>query len=126
MDFTIIEYQKLLQSLLKQNAKFQTLQEFLGKLESKSIILRHDVDKLPQNSLQFAQLQNEWGIQGSYYFRIVPESFNPKIIEQIAELGHEIGYHYETFDIAAKLLKTNYGLRITKSRKKQLSCLKSI
>ena len=62
---------------------------------NKCIVLRHDVDKLPENSLRFAQIQHELGITGSYYFRIVPESFNPKIIEKIAGLGHEIGSHYE-------------------------------
>ncbi|MBA7531110.1 hypothetical protein ES705_23321 [subsurface metagenome] len=41
-------------------------------------------------------------IKGTYYFRIVTQSFNPEIIEQIAELGHEIGYHYEDFVLAVK------------------------
>jgi len=35
------------------------------------------------------------GISGSYYFRIVPESYDETIIRQISGLGHEIGYHYE-------------------------------
>jgi hypothetical protein len=65
-----------------------------------SIVLRHDVDKLPLNSLQFAQIQHDLGIKGSYYFRIVPQSFNPQIMEQIAKLGHEIGCHFENDDIA--------------------------
>ncbi len=38
------------------------------------------------------------GIKGTYYFRIVRESFDEKIISAIASLGHEIGYHYETMD----------------------------
>ena len=59
------------------------------------VILRHDVDLLPQNSLAFAKIQHELGIKASYYFRIVPESYNEKIIAEIADLGHEIGYHYE-------------------------------
>ena len=44
-------------------------------------------------------------IKGTYYFRIVPESFEPKIIEKIAGLGHEIGYHYEDIDFAAQNYK---------------------
>jgi hypothetical protein len=75
------------------------------KPKSNSIILRHDVDKLPENSLQFAQIQHALGIKGSYYFRIVPESFNVKIIKEIAALGHEIGFHYETVDLAAQSIK---------------------
>jgi hypothetical protein len=56
------------------------------------------VDDLPMNSLQFARIQVENGIKGSYYFRNVPGSFDKKVIEEIAGLGHEIGYHYETMD----------------------------
>jgi hypothetical protein len=56
------------------------------------------VDALPKNSLQFAQIQAEKGIVGTYYFRIIPQSFDEEIIRKIAALGHEIGYHYETMD----------------------------
>ncbi len=61
-------------------------------------ILRHDVDKLPENSLDTAKIEKELGIKGTYYFRILPESFNEKIIRQIADMGHEIGYHYEELE----------------------------
>ena len=43
----------------------------------------------------FARLEQELGVKGSYYFRIVPASFNEQIIKEISALGHEIGYHYE-------------------------------
>jgi hypothetical protein len=69
------------------------------------IILRHDVDLLPQNSLRFARIQAEMGIKGSYYFRAVPESWDEKIIKEIASLGHEVGYHYENMDEASSKLK---------------------
>ena len=80
---------------------FQTFREYIQNPPESSIILRHDVDKLPRNSLKFAQIQNKLGIKGSYYFRIVPQSFNP----QIAELGHEIGYHYEDYGIIGERAK---------------------
>jgi len=54
---------------------------------------------LPLNSLKFAQIQNELGIQGTYYFRAVPESWDDRIIAEIYRLGHEIGYHYENLTI---------------------------
>jgi len=105
MDFTLKKYQILIKTLIKQDYNFQTFQKFLEKPKSKSIVLRHDVDKLPENSLRFAKIQNELGIKGSYYFRIVPESFNTDIIKEIAELGHEVGYHYEDVDLAVKSMK---------------------
>jgi hypothetical protein len=62
----------------------------------KFVILRHDVDSLPLNSLRLARLEASLGIRGTYYFRSEPDGFNEDIIRQIAGLGHETGYHYET------------------------------
>lgn len=100
MDFTITQYKKLLQTLLGQNYSFQTFDNFLIESNNKAVILRHDVDLLPQNSLLFANIQKELGIKGSYYFRAVPESWDEDIILEIASMGHEVGYHYETMDTA--------------------------
>ena len=35
-------------------------------------------------------------MKASYYFRAVPESWDEPIIKEIASLGHEVGYHYES------------------------------
>ncbi|HAF30862.1 MAG TPA: hypothetical protein DCG75_17620 [Bacteroidales bacterium] len=96
-----------------------------GEGQAKTIILRHDVDKLPENSLRFAQIQHELGIKGSYYFRMVPESYDPEIIEKIAKLGHEIGYHYEDVDLAAKML-TKQETRNKKQETEKLLAEKAI
>lgn len=96
MDFTVKKYKELLQSLKAQGYKFQTFEEFLASPnEPKSIVLRHDVDLLPYNSLAFAKIQASMGVKGVYYFRAVPESWDESVIKEIASLGHEIGYHYE-------------------------------
>ncbi|MBE0637806.1 MAG: hypothetical protein IH598_04740 [Bacteroidales bacterium] len=96
MDFTIKQYQQLLKSLQHAGFFFQTFKEYLqDPMQDKAIILRHDVDLLPQNSLQFAQIQHDFGVKGSYYFRAVPESWDEKVIKEIHALGHEVGYHYE-------------------------------
>ena len=102
MDFTIITYKKLLDALKKQGFAFQTFAEFIQKPAEKVIVLRQDVDRLPENSLQFARIQAGRGIKGTYYFRIVPGSWDERIIREIYDLGHEIGYHYEDVSLAAK------------------------
>ncbi|MHC1703436.1 MAG: hypothetical protein AB9846_05960 [Tenuifilaceae bacterium] len=101
-DFTISEYTNLLNSLLKKGYQFQTFSDFLIAPLERTIILRHDVDRKPENSLQTAKIENELGIKGSYYFRIVQQSFNSNIIKEIISLGHEIGYHYEDVDIVSR------------------------
>lgn len=95
MDFTLSSYKHLINILIKNYWEFQTFHEYLIKPKKRCIILRHDVDLLPQNSLTFARIQNKHGIKGSYYFRAVPESMDELVIKEIADLGHEIGYHYE-------------------------------
>ena len=97
MDFTIRTYKQLLEALNNSSYAFQPFAEFIENPEEKAIVLRHDVDERPQNALKMAQLESELGIRATYYFRIVKISNNPKIIKQIVDLGHEIGYHYEDY-----------------------------
>ena len=101
-DFTLVSYRKLLTALCESDFNIMTLEAFVqGTGEfGKVAILRHDVDTRPQNALAFARLQSEMGVKGTYYFRIVKQSFDSDIIKEIAGLGHEIGYHYEDFTLA--------------------------
>lgn len=99
-DFTIDIYLSLLEELQKCGYQFQTFLEFLHKPGQRTIILRHDVDDRKLNALQFARIQFKKGIKGTYYFRMVPQSFDKGIIREIASMGHEIGYHYEDMDFA--------------------------
>jgi len=46
-----------------------------------------------------AKIEYQSGIKASYYFRVIPQSNKPHIIRKIAELGHEIGYHYEDLSL---------------------------
>ena len=105
MDFTLTLYRTLLETLQQQGFSFQTFGDFIPAADKRLIILRHDVDLLPLNSLEFAKIEAEKGIKGTYYFRIVPESFDEKIIKEIHSLGHEIGYHYEDLSFAQAKLK---------------------
>ena len=78
MDFTLKRYRALLRAL-----------------KGRDVILRHDVDKRPGNSLRMARMEAEEGWKAVYYFRAVPCSWDEKVIREIAAMGHEIGYHYE-------------------------------
>lgn len=105
MDFTLSKYQQLLVALQQQGYQFITFEQYCDKvvkgevLPAQYIIMRHDVEAVPENSLVFAQIEHELGIRASYYFRVVPASNQPEYIQQIAALGHEIGYHYEDMAI---------------------------
>ena len=53
MDFAIKQYAELPHALKTNKNNFQTFDDFLNEPEEKSIILRHDVDLLPINTLRF-------------------------------------------------------------------------
>lgn len=95
MDFNIQVFFKLINALKNKGFSFQTVEEFIKDPKDKVVIFRHDVDRHPKHSFQFALIEYEYDIKGTYYFRIVNKSFHPEIIRNIVNLGHEIGYHYE-------------------------------
>ena len=80
-----------------------TLEQFCLEKESlndvRLVILRHDVDLKAENSLATAKIEHSLGLAASYYFRVHEQSNKPEIIKAIAEMGHEIGYHYEDMSI---------------------------
>lgn len=99
-DFTVAIYRRLLDALLEQGYTFQPFRNFLEAPAERVVMLRHDVDARKLHSLQFARIQHEKGVAGTYFFRVVPQSFDEQVIREIEELGHEIGYHYEDMDFS--------------------------
>ena len=100
-DFTLKIYKELLQSLIQKNYSLINFSYYLemnrNDLSQRFVIMRHDVDERPQNALQLAKIENAFGIKATYYFRVAKLSNVPSIIKEIADMGHEIGYHYEDY-----------------------------
>lgn len=96
-DFTLRTYRELILTYQEEGYLPISLERYFekGLPQDRTLLLRHDVDRAPERSLKMARLEHELGIRGTYYFRSVQSSFNPRIIRAISELGHEIGYHYE-------------------------------
>jgi hypothetical protein len=94
-DFTLTSYSFLLKTLLNQGFSFQTFEEFMAKPNLKSVVLRHDIDKIPENALLMADLEHKLGIKASYHFRVSLKSNDPICIKKIVLMQHEVGYHYE-------------------------------
>lgn len=112
MDFTLTQYRKLLVGLKSSEHHFFRFDEFveLSVPPGNSVVLRHDVDRSPINALKMAQLESELGIKATYYFRHMPNTFKPRIIKAIAEMGHEIGFHYESLSKTRGNLEQAYAL----------------
>ena len=108
IDFSHTIYIDLIEALRNKKSSIITFKDFISlnrdNMHSKNgnIIIRHDVDRKPFNALKIAKIESELNIKASYYFRIVPESYDVKVISEIAKMGHEIGYHYEDVDLVVK------------------------
>lgn len=115
MDFIVQKYSLLLEAVKRNGFTTTTFYDFLQEeKQGKTLILRHDVDRTPANSLKTAQIEHDMGLQACYYFRTHAGIFNEEIIAKIKALGHEIGYHYENlsdshgdFDLAIKDFSEN-------------------
>ena len=99
MDFTLSKYKELLEVLKDAGYKPLTFSEYIGgHYSGRFVILRHDVDRLPENSLRIASLENGEGMKATYYFRAHECSWNEVMVRKISDMGHEVGYHYENMD----------------------------
>ncbi len=95
-DFTLVAYEEYLKAILQS---YDTIIRFDDYMEaevkpSNFCMLRHDVDRKVKNAVAMAKLEASLGMKATYYFR-VPYTFEKESIQEIAALGHEIGYHYE-------------------------------
>jgi len=99
-DFTLPKYLQLCRCILDFHYRVLTVADFCTEKDRLGgqpvVILRHDVDRRPFNALRMAQIEAQVGIRSTYYFRAKAHTLKPDIVLQIARLGHEIGYHYES------------------------------
>lgn len=98
-DFTHDNYKLLIEALLRNNYEFITMENFFSENIDNSkryILMRHDVDRRPKGSLEMSEIEESYAVKTTYYFRTILQTLKPNIIKKIANLGHEIGYHYES------------------------------
>lgn len=103
-------YSHFLAEARRHNYTILKLNELLSHTASPNpiMLLRHDIDIAPQYALKMALIEAENDIQSSYFFMInsgfynALESRNRQIIKAIADMGHEIGLHWDTTDTLAQ------------------------
>jgi len=99
IDFTFRAYAAYLKILRYRFSSIMTFGCFfsLPRPGDELCIVCHDVDRNIKNALNMALLEHEFGVRSTYYFRTKPHVFDGKIIKQIHQLWHEIGYHHESW-----------------------------
>jgi len=130
-DFTLQTYVQLCRTILESGYKIVTVCDYLTErknfLKDYVVLLRHDVDRKPSNALNMAQVEADLGITSTYYFRAKKHTFKPEIIKGIAQLGHEIGYHYECLsDMHGKMERAIRDFERNLNKFKEIVPLKTI
>lgn len=71
-----------------------------GDMDSKFIILKHDVETNPKKALKMAKIETKYSLRGSYYIQayLLKNRKNIKILKEIQLLGHEVSYHHDVMD----------------------------
>ena len=104
IDYTQRMYRRLM-ATIADRCECYCIADYLTACQNRTLadrffIMRHDVDGNVGNALEMARVDAHYGIRATYYFRMKPGLFRPGIIRSIADLGHEIGYHYEVLSDA--------------------------
>jgi len=104
LDYTQKMYARLMEGVARSHRTYSIIDYVRAhqddSLPNDFLIIRHDVDGNVNNALAMAKIDARLGIQATYYFRLKPWLFRPQIVHSIADLGHEIGYHYEVLSDA--------------------------
>jgi len=127
--FTLDSYKKfvgIITNNYKSILRFDNY--FLSDIPPESfVIFRHDIDRRPYRALVMAEIENSLGVCSTYYFRIKKHTFNPTIISKISQLGHEIGYHYESLsDTDGNMDKALIDFEYNLDRMRQIVPVKTI
>lgn len=100
VDFTFTSFIELLNSFIAKGYSVKGVDDFISSKQSeRTLILRHDIDRYPNNALKMAKLEYKMGVRASYYFRIIPSVYKEDIIKKVRDLGHEVAYHYEDLSL---------------------------
>lgn len=102
LDFTMERYGDLCRAIVQSGYTPLTVRAYLEAelLPARLAVVRHDVDSKPRQEPKIAGIEAGFGIRATYYFRHRPGIFRPEVMRRLAEMGHEVGYHYEAMDKA--------------------------
>lgn len=70
-------------------------------IDSRSVIMRHDIDFDPVRALRIAQIEREAGAKASYFFLLRSDFYNAcapsvlSVMDNLLEMGHSVGLHFD-------------------------------
>jgi hypothetical protein len=103
------EYARLIEKALEAGFEHYTVYELFCAISAKSTQLhdkifvhRHDIDTDTATARLFFEVEKQFGIKSSYYFRL--NTLDKRLMSEIQQYGSEVGYHYEEIATYSKRL----------------------
>lgn len=99
MAHSLASYRSMLTDLATAGFRLCPVRTYFdGVVAARVAYLRHDVDRLPRRAVAMAVVEAKLGVASTYYFRCdAQKRFPTAAIARVQGLGHEIGFHYESF-----------------------------
>lgn len=71
-----------------------------GRAQRSWLVLKHDVETDVPKAFQMARIEHAHGHRGSYYVQayLLNDAKNVSLLREMAQMGHEISYHYDVMD----------------------------
>jgi hypothetical protein len=95
--FVHSEWEKICQEL----QKYHTIRadELLAQESNSSwVVVKHDVETQVSKALELAKIEARYGICATYFVQADLLEDGAKVLQEIAQLGHEVTYHYDVLD----------------------------
>lgn len=99
MEFSHESYRRLLRLLKEHNYSVSDYHNY--EKYDKTAILRHDIDTSVKKAVEFARIENEEGVQATYFVLLSTDFYNvnsketKKLLEEMQHLGGQIGLHFD-------------------------------
>ena len=100
-NFSLKYYQNMVEKALKEDFVISSFKNYNSK-NKKTIILRHDIDFSLNSIPEIAKIEKDLNVTSTFFFRLHSPNYNLyasntfKIIQDLIEKNHEIGFHFET------------------------------
>ena len=98
MTFVYRRWEELCRALSAEGLHSIPAREVMGHVPY--LVLKHDVETAVGHALRMAEIEARHGHRGSYYVQayLLRDKRNLAQLQRIAELGHEVSYHYDVMD----------------------------
>lgn len=99
MNFTYESYKGMIELLRTHGYEFVGYHDY--EKDGKCVILRHDIDNSIEKAVALAEIEKALGVRSTYFVLLTSDFYNVASaksiagLKRIADLGHEIGLHFD-------------------------------